>query len=92
LRLNVPAGGMLALAGWMSRQAERTGQEPYYPLSLANYVFKDWRVSSDKARAELGFVPTPFEDGARQTLEWYTTSGVLPRRGHRSLVNASNHR
>jgi dihydroflavonol-4-reductase len=78
-RLNVPAGLMLALAGWQSRQAARTGREPYYPPGLAAYVFHDWRVSSAKARAELGFVPTPFEAGARQTLEWYRGTGLLRR-------------
>ena len=84
VRLNVPANAMLALAGWMTRQAERTGREPYYPLTLANYVFHDWPVSSAKARAELGFVPTPFEEGARQTLDWYATSGLFRVRGHKA--------
>ena len=78
-RLNVPAAAMLALARAWTRMAERTGREPYYPISLAGYVFHDWRVSSSKAQAELGFVPTPFEAGARQTLEWYWSSGLFRR-------------
>ncbi len=69
-RLNVPTGLMLAAARLMERLAARTGREPYYPLNLANYVFNDWQVSSAKAAAELGFAPTPFEEGARQTLTW----------------------
>jgi nucleoside-diphosphate-sugar epimerase len=76
-RLNIPARSMLALAGWMTRQAQRTGREPYYPLNLANYVFNDWQVSSAKAKAELGFVPTSFEEGARQTLAWYAEAGLF---------------
>ncbi len=80
LRLNVPARSMLALSSWMTRQAERTGREPYYPLNLASYVFNDWPVSSAKAKAELGFVPTPFEEGARQTLEWYASTGLFRTR------------
>jgi nucleoside-diphosphate-sugar epimerase len=40
-------------------------------VALAKYVFYDWNVSSQKARSELGFTPTPFEEGARQTVEWY---------------------
>lgn len=92
-RLNVPARGMLALSGWMTRQAERTGREPYYPLNLANYVFNDWQVSSAKARAELGFVPTPFEEGARQTLDWYAASGLFRSRGRRPrAANSPNSR
>jgi dihydroflavonol-4-reductase len=78
-RLNIPAGWMLTVARRQTQQAERTGHEPYYPLNLANYVFNDWRVSSAKARAELGFVPTPFEEGARQTLEWYWNAGIFKK-------------
>ena len=69
-RLNVPTDLILALARRMEKWAERSGREPYYPLNLSHYVFGDWRVSSEKAVAELGFVPTPFEEGARQTLDW----------------------
>jgi dihydroflavonol-4-reductase len=76
-RLNIPTGAMLGLAAWLDRRAERTGHEPYYPPNLATYVFHDWQVDSTKARTELGFVPTPFEEGARQTLEWYRTLGLL---------------
>lgn len=77
-RLNAPAWAMLALARvwtWLSRH---TGREPYYPINMAPYVFYDWEVSSEKARRELGFVPTPFEDGARETLAWYGELGVGP--------------
>ncbi|MCS6909518.1 MAG: NAD-dependent epimerase/dehydratase family protein [Anaerolineales bacterium] len=78
-RLNVPSQLMLRLARWLTARAERTGREPYYPINLASYVFQDWRVSSDKAHAELGFSPTPFEEGARQTLEWYWSQGIFRR-------------
>jgi len=77
-RLNAPSWVMLTLARawtWLSRY---TGREPYYPLNLALYVFYDWQVSSDKARRELGFVPTPFGEGARATLAWYRELGVGP--------------
>ncbi|MBI4768964.1 MAG: NAD-dependent epimerase/dehydratase family protein [Chloroflexi bacterium] len=78
-RLNVPAAAMAALARAWTRLAERTGREPYYPINLAGYVFNDWRVSSAKARAELDFFPTSFEEGVRQTLEWYWNSGMFRR-------------
>lgn len=77
--LNAPAWVMLALARiwtWLSRY---TGKEPYYPINLAPYVFRDWQVSSEKARQELGFMPTPFEEGARATLDWYQQLDVNPR-------------
>lgn len=87
LRLNISADLMLRVARWMTDQAERTRREPYYPLDMASYVFQDWRVSSDKARAELGHTPTPFADGARQTLDWYWAQGLLRR--PRNAVNGT---
>jgi len=80
--VDMPAWGMVALAGLWTALSRLTRREPYYPINLAPYVFCDWNVSSDKARAELGLVPTPFEDGARATLEWYWAQGIFPRRGH----------
>jgi len=77
-RLSVPSWAMIALARvwtWLSRH---TGREPYYPINLAPYVFCDWEVSSEKAQRELGFVPTPFEAGARATLAWYRELDVGP--------------
>jgi len=85
-RLNIPAWAMLTLARawtWLSRY---TGQEPYYPVNLASYVFCDWVVSSEKARYELGFVPTPFEEGAQKTLDWYHELGVRPTSPLTSLI------
>jgi nucleoside-diphosphate-sugar epimerase len=48
-----------------------TGQEPFWPLNLKSYVYNYWRVSNEKARRELGFVPTDFREGARRTIAWY---------------------
>ena len=48
-----------------------THREPFYPINLRSVIFNNWRVSSDKARRELGFVPTDFRVGAKRTLEWY---------------------
>jgi dihydroflavonol-4-reductase len=75
-RLNVPGWAMIALANAWTRLARFTRREPYYPINLASYVFYDWPVVSDKARRELGFAPTPFEEGARRTLDWYRQIGV----------------
>jgi len=77
-RFHVPAWGMLALARLWTWLSHFTGQEPYYPINLAFYVFYDWQVSSLKAQCELGFVPTPFDEGARETLDWYRGLGVGP--------------
>jgi len=77
-RFNAPAWAMIALARTWTYLSRYTGGEPYYPINLVPYVFCDWEVSSEKARRELGFVPTPFEEGARATLAWYREIGVGP--------------
>jgi len=74
-RVNCPPNLMLWVAKQMARWADETHREPFYPVGLAKYVFYDWNVSSEKARHDLGFTPTPFEAGARQTIEWYRQIG-----------------
>lgn len=71
-RFDVPRGVMLALAWVTTHLARLTGREPLYPYNLRLYVFQDWPVSIEKAQKELGFKPTPFAEGARQTLQWIT--------------------
>jgi hypothetical protein len=44
---------------------------------MAPYVFQDWIVSSEKARQELGFSPTPFATGVETTLKWYWENNLL---------------
>ena len=78
-RFDAPEKLMLTVADYLTRRAERTHREPYYPTNLAGYVFQDWKISSAKAESELGFTATPFEDGARQTLEWYWANGFFKR-------------
>ena len=76
-RLNAPAWPLLLLARLWTAASRYTGREPFYPRNLAYYVFQDWNVSSAKARAELGFRPTPFAQGARETVQWYRREGIL---------------
>jgi dihydroflavonol-4-reductase len=70
-RLNLPGWMGIAASHMMERAAAITRREPFYPLNLRTYVYNDWRISSDKAVAELGIRFTPFEEGARQTIAWY---------------------
>jgi len=69
-----PAWGMVALARGWTFLSRWTRREPYYPIGLYPYVFYDWRVSHEKAREELGYDPTPFEDGLQETRAWYCTA------------------
>lgn len=78
--IEAPGWGMIALAKVWTALARFTHSEPYYSTNMVPYVFCDWHVSSDKARAELKLAPTPFEVGARQTLEWYWSQGIFRRK------------
>jgi len=70
-RVNLPKWLMIAAANLMELAARLTNQEPFYPISLKTYVFQDWIVDCSKAQKELGFCPTPIEEGVQQTLAWY---------------------
>lgn len=69
----------LTIPGWLGVNTARvmeaisrvTRREPFWPMNLRSYVYNDWRVSSDKAKRELGFAPTSFREGARRTIAWY---------------------
>jgi nucleoside-diphosphate-sugar epimerase len=76
-RINVPAWLMLGSVQAMEFISQFTGREPFYPQNLKPYVFNDWLVDSSKAERVLGFVPTSFAEGVRQTLEWYRSIGYI---------------
>lgn len=89
MRVNVPEWALVALASALTRLARYTQREPYYPINMYSYVFNDWRVSSAKARRELGFTPTPFREGVQRTLAWYQETGILRRRWRALALAAS---
>ncbi|MGQ9887004.1 MAG: NAD-dependent epimerase/dehydratase family protein [Aggregatilineales bacterium] len=70
-RLSIPGWVGLWVSRIMSAAGLLAGREPFWPINLRSYVYNYWRVSSEKARRELGFVPTGFREGARRTIAWY---------------------
>ncbi|MFZ0546624.1 MAG: NAD-dependent epimerase/dehydratase family protein [Candidatus Promineifilaceae bacterium] len=76
-RLNVPTHAVVSLARIWTILSRYTQREPFYPINMAPYVFQDWIVSSEKARRELGFAPTPFAKGVETTLKWYWEKNLL---------------
>lgn len=64
-QLVIPFSRLLTLLSYI------THREPFYPINLQSVIFNNWRVSSEKARQELGFIPTDFGVGAQRTLDWY---------------------
>lgn len=74
--LYFPGYMMIPLARVLTFFGNILGFEPYYPINLRSYIFNNWLVSNAKARHELGFMPTDFREGVRQTLAWYHEIGV----------------
>lgn len=71
-RVPMPGWLDLPVAQVLEAVSGLLGVEPFWPLNmLRSYVHNNWRVSSEKARRELGFEPTDFREGARQTIAWY---------------------
>jgi dihydroflavonol-4-reductase len=70
-RLTLPDWTGLTASHILESFGRLTRREPFYPLNMRSYVYNYWRVSHEKATRELGFVPTPFVEGARQTIAWY---------------------
>jgi dihydroflavonol-4-reductase len=77
-RINPPGAVMIGLAQLWTWASRYTRREPYYSINMVPYVFGDWRATSTKAMRELGFSPTPFEEGARRTLAWYRDQKIGP--------------
>lgn len=82
-RLDIPTSVVINLARAWTFLSKYTGREPFYPINMRPYVFQDWPVSYQKAADELGFVPIPFVEGTKQTLEWYWQTGLLKRKRSR---------
>ncbi len=79
-RFNTPTWVVLALARNWTRLSQITRREPFYPINMTPYVFQDWHVCTEKAERDLGFVPTPFAEGVKQTLNWYKEQNILKLR------------
>lgn len=71
-RIPIPKTAVLALAWSWTQLSKLTNIEPFYPINLRLYVFQDWNISIEKAKNELGFKPTPFKEGAAETLKWFS--------------------
>jgi dihydroflavonol-4-reductase len=81
LRLYAPGFLMLDVARILTLFSRLFERELRYVVNMKAYTFGEWNVSIEKARRELGYEPTPFEEGIRETLRWYLDSGLWkPRR------------
>jgi farnesol dehydrogenase len=69
-----PAATAVGFAMWL--WAELTGHPPELTHREVGVFREHWAYSSEKARAELGYEPTPLREGLRQTLDWLREEGL----------------
>lgn len=70
-RLKIPGWVGVNTSRFLTFASNLTGREPFWPINMRSYVYNNWRVSNEKARQSLGFVPLDFVEGARRTIAWY---------------------
>jgi nucleoside-diphosphate-sugar epimerase len=75
-RIPSPSRLMVPVASLLTQLSKLTGHELLYVRNMEPYILGEWNVSIDKACRELGYEPTPFEIGVRETLQWYIESGL----------------
>lgn len=75
-RFHAPGRMMVPIARFLTWLSELTDRELLYVVTMRPYILGDWNVSIEKAQRELGYTPTPFEQGVRETLQWYVDAGL----------------
>jgi dihydroflavonol-4-reductase len=58
------------VANLLAPLARALGFRPLVSPGELAFVLWQVRIDASKAVRELGFVPTPLEDGVRRTVEW----------------------
>lgn len=57
--------------------ASVTGREPRAPIDAVRMARKKMFVSSDKARRELGFEPSPIDGALERAVHWFRSNGYV---------------
>lgn len=68
--VSMPVSMILALAKLQEFGAERFGRPPLITPAWVRRYNHDWKVSSQKAKEELGYQITPFRQALAETVEW----------------------
>ena len=71
----LPVARAVSAAG--ERVAKVTGRPPMIPRSVLRFLERGSRPSGARARAELGWTPTPFATGVEQTLAHFRRQGWI---------------
>jgi len=72
---HIPYAAASALGYTLYLWAELTGHAPLLTHEVVNVFREHWAYTSAKAERELGYAPTPLEEGLRRTFDWVEASG-----------------
>jgi len=75
--VRLPIGPLMPLAWAMERVATITGKPPLMTPDILTMARKKMFFSSQKARAELGFVARPASEAVQDALAWFREAGML---------------
>jgi len=68
--IRIPVFIMFLVAHISVLIANLTGKKPLITPGFVKKFLRDWRVSSEKAKTELGYNPVSIEVGIRDTINW----------------------
>ena len=75
--LKLPRAPLFPLAWAAEALARITGKEPLLTADALRMSRYRMFFSSQKARAELGYVSRPYQDGLRDAVTWFRENGYL---------------
>jgi nucleoside-diphosphate-sugar epimerase len=68
--IHVPSWTVRIYAGFQASLARRFNSHPSITPDWVKVFSRDWAFSSNKAKRELGYTFTPFQDALQKTIDW----------------------
>jgi len=72
--INLPVSLVKACAGALSVYYRIAKKTPILTKETVDIVVSDVKISNDKAKKTLGFIPRPLEDTMRDTVDWHCSA------------------
>jgi hopanoid-associated sugar epimerase len=76
-RVSLPIAPLVPLAYAAEAVAKITGREPMLTRDALKMARHHMFFSSDRARAELGYDPRPYQAAVAEALEWFRAQGMI---------------
>ena len=90
-RRHVPIGVLKMLGRAELMLAQLTGRIPELTPGVAEIYDHEWRISSEKAKRDLGYRVTPIAEGFARTIAWLRAGSASHESAERSRAAAQAH-